>query len=230
MPTRLPAAFGGAVLRAFFAAMLRVRRPRPIHAQGLVLEGEVSWVGSGARAGISWIDQAPDEPARVVGRVSRSVGLPSWAPDVIGLALRVQTPTGPADLELASTGFGVPGRFLLAPCRRPTEAPYGTLMPYRGERGPILLAARSEPGQDLPADLPGMAAALRARPWRLRLYFAAPTGKWHRFADVVLRYAGDPDDPHLRFDAVRRPIPGAGTYRWVRLLRQPSYRLVQTAG
>jgi len=31
----------------------------------------------------------------------------------------------------------------------------------------------------------------------------------------------------VRFDPVAHPVPGAGTYPWVRALRQPSYRLVQ---
>jgi hypothetical protein len=221
------AAIGGVVLRFLFGAMLRVRRPRPIHAHGVVLEGELQRIGTPAKSGIRWIDDPSEAPEPVVGRLSRSIGLPSRLPDVIGLALRIQTTVGPADLELSTTGIGVPGRFMLVPRRSPSGATFGTLLPYRAQPGPILVCARDAAARSLPADLGAIAASLRSRPWLLRLYFASPTGKWHPFADLVLRCAADQDDAALRFDAVRRPLPGARSYRWVRLLRQPSYHRVQ---
>lgn len=184
-------------------------------------------MGTTATAGIRWIDAEPGEAEPVVARLSRSIGLPSWAPDVIGLALRFETPVGPADLELSTTGIGVPGRFVLVPRRSPAGATFGTLLPYRAKNGAILVCARSAADQPLPADLDGIADSLRSHPWRLRLYFASPTGRWHPFADLALRCGADRDDAELRFDAVRRPLPGAGSYAWVRRLRQPSYLLVQ---
>jgi hypothetical protein len=95
------------------------------------------------------------------------------------------------------------------------------------ERGPVLLAARTRPARSLPAGLAELRRAVREEPWRLRLYFARPLGRWHPFADLTLSDAEDQDDAELRFDAVRRPLPGAGTYGWARLVREPSYRRVQ---
>ncbi len=39
--------------------------------------------------------------------------------------------------------------------------------------------------------------------------------------------SADQEDRGLRFDSVRHPLPGAGTYRWVERVRQPSYLRVQ---
>jgi hypothetical protein len=231
------ARLAGSALRAVFAAILLVRRPRPIHVKGLVLSGEISWLGNTrARSGIRWIDEPPGEPVAVVARLSRSIGLPTWAPDVIGLALRVDAeaqpggPRRPIDLELASTGFGVPSRYLLVPHRSPSRARLGTLLPYRTDRGPVLIGARTLTPRDLPAERRSQAARLSQEPWVLRLYHARPTGKWHPFAEVSLRRAADQGDSTLRFDSVRHPLPGAQIYDWMRAVHQPAYRLAQDAG
>jgi hypothetical protein len=217
---------GGWMLRDVFAALLRVRRPRPIHPRGRILEGWITWLPRAATSGIGWIDAAPPAPQRVIARLSRSLGLPDPLPDVIGLALRVDHEGRPADLELASTGLGIPSRFLLIPRRSPSRTPLTTILPYRGEDGPVLVAARTL-GSSLPASGPALDAALASDGWRLRLYHAAPTGLWHPFAEVSLRASDSADDARLRFDAGRHPLPGSREYEWVRALRDPSYRRVQ---
>lgn len=232
------ARLGGRVLRALFAGILLLRRPRPIHVRGRMLDGHITWLSGAETSGIAWVDDAPSAPVAVVARLSRSVGLPWVLPDVIGLALRIDARDGPADIELASTGRGVPGRFVLAVHRSASPAWFGTLFPYRSTRGPVLLSARQVSDGTLPARGDLLDAVLTRGGWRLRLYHATPTGLWHPFADVSLRMrAGLDDDPGpdgaapdgagLRFDSVRNALPGAGTYPWVRSLRQPSYRLVQ---
>ncbi|WP_345801619.1 hypothetical protein AAIB33_00550 [Microbacterium sp. AZCO] len=216
----------GRVLRLLFATLLLVRRPRPIHARGRMLEGRITWLGNPVRSGIVWIDGERDASVPVVARLSRGIGLPPVFPDIIGLALRLDVGGRPADLELASTGFGVPGRFMLVPHRSPARATLGTLVPYRGPSGPVLVCARTLTPPDLAAGGQPLDAALSDGEWRLRLYHAGPARKWHPFADLSLREAPDRADD-LRFDAVVRPIPGAGSYRWVRAARQPSYDLTQ---
>lgn len=217
----------GTALKAAFATIMLVRRPRPIHAKGVVLDGRLRWTGTSRASGIRWIDEAPPGPAAVVARVSRSVGLPAPLPDVIGLSLRTDGDAGPADLELASTGFGVPSRFWLAPHRSPSRARLSTLLPYRGDHGPVVIAARTLAPDDLPARPDELAEELERAAWRLRLYWATPTGAWHGFAELELHRSPGPVDRLLRFDAVRHPLSGARHYRWVEALRQPSYLLVQ---
>jgi hypothetical protein len=215
----------GLLLRAGIALILLVRRPRPIHARGAVYSGEIRWLPGHRATGIAWVDSPPDSTASITARASRGVGLPSWLPDVFGVALRTEAAGVPADLELSSSGVGVPGRFLLVPRWSPVRATLGTLLPYRGSRGPVLICARTTVPARSSAGAGGSADA--PSPWTLRLYTARPTGRWHPFAEVTLNRSAGQDDSALRFDAVRHPLPGAGTYEWTRALRQPSYRLVQ---
>lgn len=223
----LAAGVAGRILAAVFALIAVVRKPRPIHSRGIMLDGEITRLAVRPTSGISSIDDAGAAPLAVTARVSRSVGLPSPLPDVIGLAMRFEHDGGTADIEFASTGLGVPWRFLLRPHFSPSHARLSIVLPYRGRRGPVLLCARTLTPGDLPPGGPPLAAALGEAPWRLRLYHARPTGKWHPFADLALRrpVAGMPAD--MRFDAGRHPLPGADTYEWVRAVRQPSYDAVQ---
>lgn len=218
----------GSALSATFGLLQRVRHPRPIHSRGVVLSGQMRWIADAAPSGVAFIDDAPPGAVRVVARVSRSLGLPAPLPDIIGLALRIDVDGTACDLELASTGWNVPGRFLLLPHRRPERARLGTFLPYRGRRGAVVLIARTRSGRPPasdPRDLPGHEGAV----WTLTLAHAAPAGPWHPFATLELRRDSDQDDRGLRFDAVRRPIPGARVHPWVRALRQPSYVRVQGA-
>lgn len=227
---RAPIAHGiGSVLRVLFRGLHAVRRPRPIHTRGVMLTGHVEWVRPATAdrpSGIAWVDAPP--PARrspVVARLSRSIGLPAPLPDIIGLAVRVETDDGDADIEFASTGTSVPLRFALLPHRRPSRARFGILLPYRGTHGPVLLRARTL-GPPLPSGGAELDRALEANPWRLGLFHATPLGPWHPFAVLTLRRASDQTDTR-RFDAGRRLVPGARAYAWVRAVRQPSYDLVQ---
>jgi hypothetical protein len=221
-PTRVT----GRMLAALMGALLRIRGPRPIHTTGLLLSGRIRWrPASSARSGIGWIDgRGPGTPPAVTARFSRGAALPAALPDVLGLAVRVTTPDGPADLLLSTTGFRVPGRFVLAPRRTPGRAWFSSLMPYRGSRGPVQVAARSRTPAELPARMEDLHDRLSREPWRLDLLFATPTGRWHRFAELELTAVeGRIDAPTPRFDAVRHPLPGAGTYGWTRRLREPAY-------
>jgi hypothetical protein len=132
-----------------------------------------------------------------------------------------------ADLELASTGTGVPDRYGLLLHGSPSRAHLSTLFPYLGDRGPVLLAARTIAPQDLPTALPALAMRLQRDAWHLRLYAATPRGAWHPFADLVLRATSGRGDSPLRFDAGRRLLPGSRLPGWVHAVRQPSYDLVQ---
>lgn len=215
---------GGILLAAFFRVLQLFRRPRPVHPTGALFAATIRWTGT-ARSGIAWIDSPPSGGTQAgIARVSRSVGLPEVLPDVLGIAVRVETVAGRADLELASTGIGVPGRFLLMPVRTPSRAWLNTLLPYRGDRGRILIGGRTRGPEDLPFRLEELAE----RRWALDLYWAAPRGKWHRFAVLELApLPGPPDSPELRFDAGRNLLPGAGLEEWVVHLREPGYLATQ---
>lgn len=228
-PMRAPLAdAAGRALRTIFRALLLVRHPRPVHARGTVLEGHISWLGTDVVSGIEWIDAPPAPRVEVIARLSRAAGLPTVLPDVIGLALRGAQDGVPFDIELASTGVGFPARFVLLPHRSPSRVTLSTLLPYRASTGAaVLICVRPIGTRSLPAGGAALTAALAEDPWRLRLHFAAPIGRWHPFADVILRLSSDQTDDELRFDSVRHPIPGASAFDWVRSIRQPSYEMVQ---
>lgn len=217
----------GRALGAAFAAAQRMRHPRPLHPRGVVLSGEVRWLPDAAPAGIPWIDETPAAPVAVVGRVSRSLGLPAPLPDVIGLALRLAADGRAADIEFASSGWHVPARFGLIPHVRPERARFGTLLPYRARRGSVLLVARTLSGRPPATDPRALATSDPTQGWTLTLGHATLLGPWHPFARVDLHLDRDQDDRELRFDAGRHPLPGAGIAPWVRALREPSYRRVQ---
>ncbi len=223
-PSRTPVSGTiGSVLGLAFTAAQRLRYPRPIHSRGVVLSGAMRWIPDATPAGIAFIDDASAGVRPVVARVSRSVGLPAPLPDILGLALRVDD----SDIEFASAGWGVPGRLALLPRRRADRASFGILLPYRGARGPVLLGARTVSGRPPATDPRALTGPDVGAVWTLELSHATPWGPWHPFALLELRLDPDPDDRGLRFDAVRRPLPGARTYAWVRAARQPSYVRVQ---
>jgi len=208
----------GRGLARLFAAIKVVRRPRPLHPHGALFEGHIEWRSTtDNHSGVAWIDVPPTSGRQdVTARVSRSVGFPPPLPDVIGLAFRVATEYAPADIELASSWLGVPGRFLLRPGQRVAGA-FSTVMPYRGDFGPVMIAARpTARGDDRP----------KGR-WNIDLFYATSTSKWRKFAVLSLDARPMPDSTDLRFDPVLNPPPGAGTYGWARRLRVRSYAVAR---
>jgi hypothetical protein len=210
---------GGKGLKAVFAVLLAFRPGRPIHRNGVMLEGV--FTHTRIFSGEEWLDSSGEE--QVLARISRSVGLPDAVPDVVGLALRI----GEADVLLATTGRGLPGRFVLQPRRSLVDGPFTTLMPFKGTGGPVLLAARREgPGPELKTltELRDYGAELQ---WGL--FYSRLRGPWTRFGTLTLRVA-DSQAGATRFDPVGRPPAGLSTYEWTQSLRVPSYVLAQKSG
>lgn len=222
----------GEGLGAVVAGVRRLRHPRPVHPRGVVLTGGIEWLPRRSPSGLEWIDRAQGERA-VLARLSRSIGLPAGLPDVIGLALRVSSGgemgDDYGDLLLASTGLGVPSRFVLMTHFTPAGARFSSIMPYRGDRGPVLIAARTLIAPALPAAPAQQAAALDEDVWVLQLMHASPTSRWHPFATLTLGrepHAGSVDTA-VRFDPVLHPLPGTSISTWARRVREPGYAEAQ---
>ncbi len=212
----------GRVLQSIVAAILLVRRPRPIHSKGVILTGTARWLVKPQASGIRFVDEAPLAPVSVLARVSRGAGTPPPLPDIVGLALRFDS----GDLEFSSVlGLGVPARFMLAPRGSASSTPFSSVMPYRGAHGPVVIAARTLTPLDLPLAPAELGEALERMPWRLRLFWARPGGRWRSFAEVELHREPGPLDELVRFDAGRHPL--AENYGWVQALRQPAYDVAQ---
>jgi hypothetical protein len=82
---------------------------------------------------------------------------------VIGLAFRYDTEQGDADLMLASSWSGVHGRFLHR-LGRSAIGNFASLMSYRGQFGPVEIAARTVESRDAE--------------WTIELLHAPSTSKW----------------------------------------------------
>jgi hypothetical protein len=182
-------------------ALLRPTR-KPLHPSGEILRGRVRRHGSSPSAGVPWLDEPGEDDALV--RLSRAIGLPATLPDIHGLALRVSSVDGPADLLLASTGWSRLGRFVLTFGREPESRPLTSLLPYRTESGPVVLGAR--------AVTPGM----------YELSWSRAGGAWQVFGGLEL-VGGVAGDEHVSFDPVLNQLPGLAQYPFVVRLREPSY-------
>lgn len=178
---------------------------KPLHPHGNVLTARLHRVGVRPPTGVPWLDEPGTDD--VIVRLSRAVGLPRGVPDIFGLALRVPAGEGHGDLLFASTGLGRIGRFVLHPSGSPSGRPMTTLLPYRTDHGPLLLAAVATSD-----DAFDVLCATGTAPWRrvgsLRLLTASP-------------------DAMISFDPLLNTVPGLGNYPFVQALREPAYRIAR---
>jgi hypothetical protein len=176
---------------------------KPLHPAGEVLTGRIHRHGSEPTTGVPWLDEPGEDDVLV--RRSRAVGLPAALPDIHGLAIRVRTAEGDADLLLASTGWGRVTRFVLTASRDPAARPLTTLLPYRTPHGPLLVGARA------------------MGPHSYTLAWSVHGGPWQTFGVLMLSrlLAGD---QQVSFDPVRHQVPGLEQYPAVVRLREPAYR------
>ncbi len=136
----------GVALGVGVGIVAALRRDRPMHTVGETHHAVLHRADGGVPCGVPWLDD-PGEQAGLV-RFSRGAGLPTWAPDLQGMALRLHEPGGHSDVLLTSAGMRGITRFLLVPRRSPFDGPMTTLMPFRGPHGPVVIAAE-------PMDSPG---------------------------------------------------------------------------
>jgi hypothetical protein len=235
----LAAAAGvGVALGAGIGLVALVRRDRPMHAVGRTYHAGLTPLTPAEQSGVLWLDTLSPRDGLV--RFSRGAGLPPWAPDVQGVAVRLPERRGHTDLLFSSTGRRGIARFVLVPRRSPLGGPSGTLMPFRGPRGPLVLAVEPVPADRTtePPAADGVAPSAGARPGtasltgtRWRLLWSGVTGPWHPFAELVVGAdAGPVVDSGTRFDPLGATPPDLPSYRWAAALRSPAYRLAQLLG
>jgi hypothetical protein len=176
-------------------ALSLVRGERVLHARGLALRGRLT-VPGGAATGATLFDRPGTYD--VVLRLSRSLGLPVRAPDILGFALRVVDAYGagrPQDLLLDSTLTAPVLRRLPVPALGVLGATYCSLLPYDTPTQRLLIGARGAAGSPRVSDLASL-----PRPSSFDLLVATPHGPWQPVG--VVRVEDDlpaPDGRRLRF-------------------------------
>lgn len=192
----------GLVLEAATHVVSALRTaPKPLHPRGTVWAGEITRTGGGVvPTGVPWLDEAGTDEAIV--RVSAAIGLPHGWPDIQGIAVHLPDQDG-ADLLFASTGAGRVTRSMLRLVRPTTRHVASTLVPYRGPRGPVMLAATL------------------VEPEQYALLRADGGGPWIGFGHLRLVARLEAE---RSYDPVARPLPGLRNYGWVERLRSPAYR------
>ncbi|WP_051711957.1 hypothetical protein [Spirillospora albida] len=210
-----------------FTTLARVRGGRPLHPQGVVLDATLRLSGRSRGWGVPFLDDAAE--LRGVARMSRSVGLPTSVPDLLGLALRWRAPGGEeSELLLATTGSGALGRFTLRPVMRWSPQFYGSLLPYRAGDRLVMLGAIARGDREIPADFAALEGAIGEGPMVLDLVVADGKGAWERFGELVLSGPARSDESEpRRFNPIRRPILGLVPAGLFQQLRGPTYEAVQ---
>jgi hypothetical protein len=200
--TQLLPAAAGSVLGQLFGTVALLRRTKPLHPRGVVLDAVVHRTGAPSRWGAAWLDEPGEDDG--IARLSRSVGLPRQSPDLMGLALALRGPAGVRhDLLLATTGLGRLTRFVLIPRRDPATACYSCLFPYAAPGGRVVLAAVPVPaaGQQAPA-IPRHPSNA---PLQFLMLAAAPRGEWHRYGLLRLTAReGAQADPPVSYFALKK--------------------------
>ncbi|WP_432565252.1 hypothetical protein [Kineococcus sp. SYSU DK003] len=186
------------MLSSLFRSVAAARGGKALHPRGQVRAGTLVRHGLHPATGVTWIDEPGRD--RVVVRFSRGAGLPAPWPDVLGLAVRVDSPDGdPWDLLLSTTL----GKRLPWPRRDVRSGVHSSIAAFRTPGGDrVLVGARYVRG-------------------RFLLAVAAPRGPWRPFAELHLA-PGAHDEP-LTFEPVQHAVPGLEVSpRW-RRLREPAY-------
>ncbi len=192
-PDQLNGGAVGAAASWILEGLSRLRGRRIFHPHGVGFEGVLAPL---AERGVG--ASALDRESAALVRLSRSFGLPEWAPDPCGLGLRILDAYGAGshqDVLMVSSGRRPLARHALLPSRGLADRPYSTILPYELAGRLILIGARAE------ATRPGPRLAdLRARQ--------------HPELDFVIEIAGLREDwqPLARL-SLRRRLPPEATER-----------------
>ncbi|WP_193616471.1 phosphodiesterase [Goekera deserti] len=213
----------GRVIAMGMAAVARVTDTKPMHPSGVVSAAVLERHGRATPVGVPWLDEPGSDDA--VLRLSRSFGLPSVLPDVLGFALRVPGER-PVDLLLSTTGSGRWSRLVFLP-RHDAGSTYGSVMAFSSPAGSVRLAAWATAG--LPSAPDELAVRVAGGGVEFVLAAAVGTGDAEPFARVRVTGLWAPLDPPLHFDAVRHAPPGLPAAGPIARMRVPAYAAARDA-
>ncbi|MDQ3986638.1 MAG: hypothetical protein M3280_09095 [Actinomycetota bacterium] len=204
---------------ATFAGLSAARGKRFFHPTGEVLGGQITFQETSL--GLPFDGIHP-----VIARLSRGIGLPQSAPDVLGLAVKI--PDDNQDLLFATSGESAVTRHLLLPAGGFFSMPYSTILPYELHGRLIVFGAKAD--DDLRemsraelADLGPLVATGRLR-FELTVG-GAGTSEHQTFASLVLDESHGDSVSFNPWNTHPDLHPAGGLNR----LRRDSYRSSQAA-
>jgi hypothetical protein len=198
-----------------------LRQQRLFHPDGVIAEGLLERTAPPDEG-------LPMESCDVIGRVSKAIGLPVGAPDLVGLAWRIPPPPdlsscGPWDVLLASTWAG--SRYGLAPTTSWTGTTFSSLMPLRYQQRLWWVRAK------LVTDVGGSGVSLDAVADQITstgieftIDQAGSDGDFRPLAHLTLRHV-DPSNDDIAFDPTMHSHSGVELApRWLGDFRRAAYR------
>lgn len=210
-------------LTAIFRGLAGLRHARAFHPRGLMLTGELTTeetsplpLDAGVRP--------------VIARLSKGVGTPGGAPDILGLAVRIPPENGLSrswDLALSSSGSGALSRMVPIPARRWGTARYGSIVPYRyGDRRMWLLAVPEDSAPSEPASLKQLERWVSDRSLRFIIHTGLSGDSWREAARLTLHTVLPGTEANrVAFDPMTNHPPGLRmSPRWLSRMRERAYQ------
>jgi hypothetical protein len=211
------------LLVAVFRGLAGLRHARAFHPRGLMFAGELTTE-----------EESPlplDAGVRpVIARLSKGVGTPGGAPDILGLAVRIPTENGLSrswDLALSSSGSGTLSRMVPIPARRWGAARYGSIVPYRhGDRRMWLLAVPEDSEPSEPASLERLERWVGDRSLRFIVHTGLDGEGWRETARLTLHTVLPGTEVNrVAFDPMTNHPPGLRmSPRWLSRMREWAYQ------
>lgn len=200
-------------LRAGFRALAGLRRAPAFHPKGCLYEAELVVDGEGPLP-------AGTTPALV--RLSKGIGTPDGAPDLLGVATRVERPGAPLDF-LCTSAMATSGwrRFVLAPATSWGRVSLSSLMVW--QRGDEQLTACLELS-DPRIGSSDCAAVSGALPVRIAVLVVDSAGSAVQTGQLALLESSDRPMESVAFDPELNGPPGweLGP-RWLARIRETAY-------
>lgn len=198
-----------------------VRHRRIFHPLGVLASGSIERTAPAHRG-------LPIETGKVIGRVSKAIGIPGDMPDLVGLAWRMPThalTATPWDVLMVSTGPGILTRFGLQPTRSWTHTRLSTLMPLRYQNGWWWLKADLQTAVADGLSLATIGDEINCNGVVFDIHQAHGTGPFEPLATLTLSATIPTDEDHdVSFDPTRNTIPGVELGpEWLTLLRERAY-------
>lgn len=196
-----------------------VRGKRFFHPLGVVSQGSVQRI-------VPEGEGLPIPTSGVVARFSKATGTPGRLPDLIGLALRVESGAKPWDVLLVSAGSGVLTRVALRPVTSWSGQDMTTLMPvsYGGKKW-WLRARIDTPIDGVGVSLDDVRTRIENGGVEVSIDQACGSSAFRELARLKLnRVVKLPPGRDVSFDPVLNTAPGVRLYPgWLADLRASAY-------